>query len=375
MQFDLVAHTHLLVVSGSRAYGIHTAASDVDVKGVAVPPPRYYLGCTDQFEHADSTQAIAGFLPSLGPDERAVAGNQKLEGAVYELRKFLRLALDGNPNILDVLFCRDEEVRVATPIGRALRGQRSRFLSQKCRHTFAGYAAAQLKRIETHRRWLLHPPRAEPTRADFGLPDRTVIPADQLSAAEAAIQKQIGAWAVDLSAVDDGTRIELQARIAASLAAIQVGADPTWSSAARTIGLGDNFIELLDRERRYKAARTEFQQHRDWERRRNPERAASEARFGYDVKHAAHLVRLLRMGAEILETGQVHVWRGDRDADELRAIRGGAWSYDQLIRWARDAEAALDVLASSGRAAVPPAPDRAAVDALCVGWVTEALQL
>jgi predicted nucleotidyltransferase len=372
MDFDLRAHTHLLVLGGSRAYGIHTAASDVDVKGIAVPPQRYYLGCTGIFEQADGTSEIATFAPDLTDHERAIVVESKLEGSVYELRKFLRLALDANPNILDVLFCRDEEVRVATPIGRAIREHRGLFLSAKCKFTFSGYAAAQLKRVETHRRWLLNPPRHEPTRAEFGLPDRTVIPADQLAAAQSAIHKQVVDWGVDLSGMDDSARIDVQERLAVVIAAITTAVDPTWLAAARTIGMDDNFIELLDRERRYKSARTEFQQHRDWEKNRNPARAAMEASYGYDVKHGAHLVRLLRMGKEILETGEVHVWRGDRDGEELREIRAGAWPYDRLIAWARAQEAELERIYADGAYVVPKQPDRAKVDDLCVEWVRQA---
>ncbi|AEZ66297.1 hypothetical protein phiTE_131 [Pectobacterium phage phiTE] len=36
---------------------------------------------------------------------------------------------------------------------------------------------------------------------------------------------------------------------------------------------------------------------------RNAARHELEEKFGYDTKHAMHLVRLLRMSQEILETG------------------------------------------------------------------------
>ena len=45
-----------------------------------------------------------------------------------------------------------------------------------------------------------------------------------------------------------------------------------------------------------------------------------------------HLVRLMRMGVEILRDHQVLVKRPD--AEELLAIRNGAWSYDDLIKYA-----------------------------------------
>src|SRR5215213_10990502 len=57
-------------------------------------------------------------------------------------------------------------------------------------------------------------------------------------------------------------------------------------------------------------------------RRRNVER------FGYDVKHGAHALRLQRMGAEFLRTGRFNVDRSGMDAEQLKAISavGVRWS-------------------------------------------------
>jgi hypothetical protein len=54
--------------------------------------------------------------------------------------------------------------------------------------------------------------------------------------------------------------------------------------------------------------------------------------FHGNTKHAMHLVRLLRMGVEILRDGNVIVKRPD--AEELLAIRNGAWTYDELVKYA-----------------------------------------
>lgn len=55
----------------------------------------------------------------------------------------------------------------------------------------------------------------------------------------------------------------------------------------RGLGFDDNFLELLDRERKYKSALNHWESFKSWERNRNPARAANEAKFGYDTKHAS----------------------------------------------------------------------------------------
>lgn len=335
MDFDLRGRTLLLAVGGSRAYGIHTDESDVDVKGVAIPPARYYHGFLHRFAQADLPEQLAGFADVLRPDERAAVAQSKLEGVVFELRKFMALAAEANPNILDLLFCRDAEVRLATPLGSRLRAAAPLFLSQKCKHTFTGYAQAQLKRIRSHRAWLLSPPKEEPTRTGHGLPEGGgVLPRDQLGALDALLDRGV---------------------------------------TAQELGLTVGALELLQREKFYRAARTHWEQYQNWRASRNPARAELEARHGYDTKHGAHLVRLLRMGREILTSGEVHVWRGDRDRDELLAIRAGAWTYDRLMEWADQEDAAMTALYDAGTSPLRREPDREAIDRLCVELVEAGL--
>ena len=337
------------------------------MRGVAIPPAAYFHGFLNRFEQADDVEQIQVFLDQLTAAERDISTRTKLEGTVYDLRKFARLAADCNPNILDVIFCRDEEVRLCTPLGDRLRAGRDAFLSIKARHTYSGYAMSQLKRIRGHRKWLLDPPKKPPTRAEFDLPETTLLPREQLGAGAAAIRKKLDSWEIDFGDLSPSAILHLQERISETLAEQVGSADARWEGAARAVGLDANLIEVMDRERRYKAAHQGWKQYQAWKTNRNPARAALEARFGYDTKHAAHLVRLLRMGREILVTGQVNVWRGDLDAGELMAIRDGAWTYDQLIENADGELAQFEHL--EGSAVVPKTPDRKALDALVIELV------
>jgi uncharacterized protein len=343
--------TLFLTRHGSHAYGLNTPASDLDVKGVVCPPAEYFLGYLKRFEQLELHE------PDL---------------VIYDIRKFFKLAADCNPNIIEVLWTDPSDHLRVTPLGERLLEHRALFLSQKARHTFSGYAISQLKRIKGHYRWLKNPPQAPPTRASCGLPERSPIPADQLLAAEARIRDQVETWNLnDLEDVDPSTRIDLQNQMSRILAELHIASDEQWRAAARTVGYDENFIELMDRERKYRGQQNDWQQYQTWKQHRNPARAALEAKYGYDAKHAMHLVRLLKMCAELLQTGQVNVRRVE-DRDELMAIRNGAWPYEQLLEWAETQDKALDALRRASP--LPNAPDRNKLDALCVELVEASLR-
>jgi predicted nucleotidyltransferase len=83
-------------------------------------------------------------------------------------------------------------------------------------------------------------------------------------------------------------------------------------------------------------------------------------KYGYDCKNAAHLIRLLRMGIEFLNEGNLHVLR--EDAPQLLEIKTGQWTLqqvkDEAQRLFRRAEDAYD------RSTLPNAPDRDAANNL-----------
>jgi uncharacterized protein len=287
-------------VHGSTAYGLAREGSDVDVKGIFVGPPSWF------------------FSPQVSPEQIDMSADH----VRYDVRKFFRLAMDANPTFLEIVFAPEKHHLHVNESGRLLIDQRKLFLSRRVAKRFGGYAMGQLKRIRTHRSHLLSPPNSIPTREEFKLPDRTVIPADQLAAAEQLIEQN------DLAGADIST----------------------------------NFLELLHRERRYKAAMTDWQNYQAWLKGRNPSRSALEAKFGYDTKHAMHLVRLQRMAIEALTTGELNVHRTDRD--ELLAIRDGVWSFEEL-----EAQAGArqdDINAAELSSILPDLPAIDALNALCV---------
>jgi predicted nucleotidyltransferase len=83
-------------------------------------------------------------------------------------------------------------------------------------------------------------------------------------------------------------------------------------------------------------------------------RAELAEQFGYDVKFAYHVVRLLLEVEQILVARDIDL---ERDREQLKAIRRGEWTLEQLEQWAQDKEKALEALYHTS--AVPYAPDEA----------------
>lgn len=344
--------TVLLVRHGSHAYGTNTATSDEDFKGIAIPPKNYFLGTMHRFEQAELK----------APDPDAV---------IYDIRKFFNLAADCNPNIIEVLHTDPSDHFLVDPIGEIILEHKDAFLSKKIKHTFLGYSIAQLKRIKTHKRWIMNPPTHPPTRKELGLPEQTLIPADQLMAAQAEIQKELDRFQFDfMEGLEESRKIEVRNTVTGMLAELKITTDQHWQASARKIGLSDNFIQLMQREREYAGAKREWDQYQNWKKTRNMARAMLEEKFGYDTKHAYHLVRLIRMCREILTTGVVLVKRPDRE--ELLAIRNGAWTYDQLIEFAEREEQKLNELYNMSNV-LPKSPNKEMLDKLCIKLVEKSL--
>ena len=220
---NLILH----VISGSRACGLARAGSDEDTRGVCIPPKEFLLGLQTFEQHENETQ----------------------DHVVFALAKFVRLALQANPNIIETLYTDPQHVLFINPYGERLVAARDIFLSRRVGERFSRYAIDQLRRMERHHRWLVNPPDHQPTREEFG---------------------------------------------------------------GQAVG-GRYRFPHSDAERAYRAAMGHWNDYVDWRRQRNPARAELEARYGYDTKHAMHLFRLLRMGEEILGVGIVRVLRPDAE--------------------------------------------------------------
>ena len=70
-------------------------------------------------------------------------------------------------------------------------------------------------------------------------------------------------------------------------------------------------------------------------------------KFGYDVKNAAHLIRLLRMACEAFELGTLFVRRPD--AAEIIGIKQGLWSLERVQKEAENLFTRVDHAVKNGK--------------------------
>jgi len=280
---DIDFYPVFVALTGSRSYGTNSPDSDYDIRGIVIPRDKsYYFGFLKRFEQYEGNFEIDDIIDN--------------ECTLFDLRKFIKLAVDCNPNIIELLYTNSG--LYTSPIYDELKENANLFLSKKAKHTFSGYAIAQLKRIKNHYEWVHRPP-SKPIY--LSTEEKNALPIDQLKL--------------------------------------------------------------------FKAKLNNWNKYLEWKKNRNEARQQLEMKYGYDTKHGMHLVRLFRMGIEILEGKGVIVNRPD--AEELNTIRNGAWSYDKLIGYANKCEDKLNRLYEFS--SLRTNPDRNKIDKLCVNLIEKVL--
>lgn len=373
--FPIEQHTIFLTLAGSQAHGTARAGSDVDLRGVCVAPLRSRLSLFRTFEQHEGQlpQALAEtVIPRIKSHPTAARGlNVKTESVIFEVAKFLGLCAAANPNALEILFADERDWLFETPTWRRLHDARHLFLTKKVQHTFHGYAVAQLRKIKTHRSWLLNPPTKKPTREDFGLPaSGASFSRDDQNRIEQGIAAKLRSYGIDDIDMPKSTRIAIQERLDAFYMDVLAASGEDLEGRMRTVAahglqLPADIMSSLNAEKKYQAALKHWNAYQAWKTHRNPARAALEQRHGYDTKHAMHLVRLMRMGVEVLQTGELRVRRDD--AAELSAIRDGAMSFDELLDATVSLEKSTEKAATT--ATLPHDVDRDHVEELFVSML------
>lgn len=226
---------------------------------------------------------------------------------IYNISKFFTMCLKNNPAIIELFFLPESVILRKSYIWDQIVSKRDLFLSKNITNTFSGYAHAQLHRIKRHRGYLLNPIKEEPKREKFGLSVNPTLNHESLSAI-----------------------LSLSEHL-----------------------LATNIKEEASKESSFRQAKKMWDDYIAWEKGRNKKRSELELNFGYDVKHASHLIRLMEEGEELLIYGKITLPRPN--VDFLLDIKKGKFSYDQILEMVEGFDEKFSVL--SKKSVLPYSPN------------------
>lgn len=263
----------LLTYGGSHAYGTNKEGSDVDLRGIYLPTKKEILSMT--YEDKPFTDKIT-------------------DTVVYPLKQIIELLCNCNPNVLEILGTREEDIFAINDIGRILRENADVFLSQKAYDSFNGYAVSQLRRLQN------------------------AIARDSLPQEEKekhilqSIKRRMDTFEISYKDICDG---ELNLYID----------DSDREGYAQEIYIDINLknYPLRDLKSMLAEMSDTIKQYGKLNHRNNKKDEP------HLYKHAMHLIRLMMMGIDILEGRGINTYRKEKDF--LLDIRNGKYSFDEIF--------------------------------------------
>lgn len=299
---------HLLVYGGSKAYGTNLPTSDTDIRGIA-------------------TNTAENIL--LGNDFE-VFTNEATDTVIYSVDKIFGLLSSCNPNTIEILFVRDEDIIYMDDIGKMIRESRDIFLSNKCIGTFGGYANQQLYRLQ------------QKTLSALSDEEYNKHIAKTIAGMNEHLIANYGLNPIEISSEKDG----LYAHIKETTCSVDIFSNLL------------NEINNVIREYNKRSDRNE--------------KALTHNKIN---KHAMHLVRLYLMAIELLTTGTVCTYRSV-EHQLLMDIRTGKYSTEngqmntEFFELVKELENSFDKAKMHSK--LPDKPDFTAINELraLINWNT-----
>lgn len=301
----------LEIVSGSQLYGTDTKESDKDYIGIFIPTIEYILG----FKKCEEIN-----LSVYDKDENEKNTSKATDRKLYEFRKFIQLALANNPNILEILFVNDENVVYKNELGQKLLEIKHLFPHKGLKQKFLGYAFSQKHKMVIKK------------DCYFDL----VNGIDYLSKID---KNKFLIEVITLSTCPHFIKLR-----------------KSEYNNVKFVSIGDvNFSPSLPIKKVLKSLEERIA--------KVGNRRGLLNRYGFDVKFASHLIRLMLEGIELLKTGKLEFPLKERQL--LRDIREGKWTIEQVLEFSEKLEKEMESLTISSK--LPSKPRIEEIEKFTIG--------
>ena len=317
-------------ISGSRAYGLDTPSSDTDIKGVFLLPKEDFYGLN--------------YVPQVN--------NETNDIVYYELRRFVELLSQNNPNILELLNTPEEAILYKHPFLAEIKPEI--FLSKLCKDTFGNFALSQIKKAKGLKKKIMNPlDRERKNILAFCFVDYAQGAIPLLKFLEIRKWKQEDCGLVNIPHMKD-------------MYGLYHDANGEYRGIMKDESSNEVALSSIPKDREriallyfnkdgYSTYCKEYKEYWEWVERRSEERYQNTLSHGknYDAKNMMHTFRLLEMAIEIAKEGRVNVRRPEREF--LLAIKSGEYEYEELLRMAEVKQVEMEQAFASS--ILPELPD------------------
>lgn len=310
-------------IMGSKAYGTSLPTSDSDIRGIFIQPLEDILKY--------------GYIDQISDDKNDII--------FYELRRFMHLASNNNPNILELLNAPNDMIQIETPFSKELVNNSDKFLSKICKESFGGYAIQQIKKargLNKKMNWE-DDQITRKTVLDFCyvIYESGTLPLDTWILEKSGFS-ELSYNDFGLAKIDHAHDLYAMYRIYSGEAG-GIVSDPEKSNDVQlsSIPKGRNPVGYLTFNKdAYSIHCKRYAEYIEWLEKRNEDRFKMNKDHGknYDSKNLMHTFRLLNMAVEIAKDKKINVRRSEKEIETLMKIRRGEMEYNDLLN---DAEGLL----------------------------------
>jgi hypothetical protein len=309
LTINWVKQNRLLVfeaITGSKAYGLDTAQSDTDIRGVFILPKDMYYSL----------------------EYTAQVSNETNDIVYYELKRFMELLSKNNPTMLEMLNVPEQFILYRHPLMNRL--DTGIFLSKLCEKTFANYAYTQIKKAYGLEKKIVNPVEEERKSVldyCYVYVNKDAVSLNQFLIGRDWKQHQLGLSVIPH--LKDCYNLFHSNEIKYSGVLRKENANEV---ALSNIPKGESPVAMLYFNKDgYSVYCKKYKAYWEWVDKRNEARYNTTMSHGknYDSKNMMHVFRLLLMAKEIAIEGQINVYRQDREF--LLSIKEGKYEYDELL--------------------------------------------